>query len=289
MVHAALHVDPPLAAIPGLLAADGIRHFQTTLRNPQRFGNTDVPGAEDCAGFRATAAQASLWGVAHASLLVNLASPEGRIRNASLSSVLGDLRLARDLGLVGVCLHVGYAKGHAGREAALVQAARKLVALLEQAPAEARVVIENTCEGSELGDTVAELGRLVGDAGAPADRLGILVDTCHLHAAGFDLSGPDAGERLASALVDAGLLARVVAFHLNDCRGAAGCRRDRHAVPGEGSIGTGLAAIGRHPAFRDLPAILELGLEEARRGIAFLAHEGVLGPGGEGFSKDPSA
>jgi len=76
-----------------------------------------------------------------------------------------------------------------------------------------------------------------------------------LHAAGFDLSGAAVGDRLADALGGEGLLERLVAFHLNDCKGAVGCRRDRHEVPGEGSIGHGLAAIARHPAFRGLPAI----------------------------------
>ena len=277
-MHAALHVDPPLAAIAGVLAADGLRHFQTTLRNPQRFGNTDVPPDDDCRAYRsAVAAGPPLWGLVHGSLLVNLASPEGRIRNASVSSILGDLGLACALGLAGVCFHVGYAKGHPDREAALEQAVRKLAALVEQAPPGVAAVLENTCEGSELCADVAEMGRLVRDVGAPADRLGVLIDTCHLHAAGFDLSGAEAGDRLADALGGEGLLERLVAFHLNDCKGAVGCRRDRHEVPGEGSIGHGLVSIARHPAFRGLPAILELAVEDARRGVAYLAREGVLG------------
>jgi len=194
-----------------------------------------------------------------------------------VSSVVGDLRLARELGLFGVCFHPGYAKGHPDRDTALAQAARKLVAVLEQTPEGVRVVLENTCEGTELCADLEEMARLVRDAGAPPDRLGVLVDTCHLHAAGFDLSGPDAGARLADALARHGLLERLVAFHLNDCQGALGCRRDRHAPPGEGSIGGGLASIGRHPAFREHPAILEIGPADARRGLAYLRREGALG------------
>src|SRR5439155_168316 len=130
------------------------------------------------------------------------------------------------------------------------------------------------------GADVAEMGRLVRDVGAPAERLGVLIDTCHLHAAGFDLSGPEAGDRLAEALRGEGLLERLVAFHLNDCKGPVGCRRDRHEVPGEGSIGDGLVAIARHEAFRGLPGILELAVEEARRGIAYLTRQVALGEGG---------
>jgi deoxyribonuclease-4 len=277
-VHGALHLDPPLADIPTVLAAPGLRHFQTTLRNPQRFGNSDVPSPEDRTAYRAAAATVDppLWGIVHASLLTNLASPEGRIRNASVSSLLGDLQLARELDLAGVCFHAGYARGHPDREAAMAQAVRKLIALLERAPDGPRAVLENTCEGTELGVDLAEVARLVRDTGAPAARLGVLVDTCHLHAAGFDLSGPRAGDTLAAALDHHGLLDRLVAFHLNDCRGPAGCRRDRHATPGEGSIGEGLISIGRHPAFREVPAILEVPVEDARRGLAYLAREGAL-------------
>jgi apurinic endonuclease APN1 len=276
-MRAALHVDPPLAAIPGILAAAGVTAFQTTLRDPQRFGKTGVPEPDDQAAFKAAAAAGpTLWGIVHGSLLVNLASPDGRIRNSSVSSLVGDLRLAAELGLAGVCFHPGYAKGHTSRGSALAQTVRKLGQVLAQTPEGVTAVIENTCEGSELAPDVAELGALVRDLGAPPARVGVLVDTCHLHAAGFDLSGDDAGDRLADALSDAGLLDRLVAFHLNDCRGTVGCRRDRHEVPGEGSINAGLVSIGRHPAFRGLPAILELGTEDALRGIAYLARHGVL-------------
>jgi deoxyribonuclease-4 len=275
-VRPALHIDPPLAAIPASCAAEGVACFQTTLRDPQRFGATGIPDEVDQAAYRAAASGAALWGIVHGTLLANLASPEGRIRNSTVSSLAGDMRLASALGLVGVCFHVGYAKGHPDRGTALAQATRKLVALVEQAPSDVQVVLENACEGTELGTDLAEIGQLVRDVGAPPARLGILVDTCHLHAAGTDLSGPDAGDRLADGLAAEGLLERLVAFHLNDSQGPVGCRRDRHAAPGEGSINGGLVSIGRHPAFRTTPAVLELAPDAAQRGLAFLAREGVL-------------
>ena len=264
----ALHIDPPLAAIPETLRHDRVDAFQTTLRNPQRFGKEGIPDAADQASYVAGAA--GLWGIAHATLLVNLASPEGRIRNASASSLLGDLQLAARLGLAGVCFHVGYAKGHPDVDAALTAAARKLGQVVESMPTGACAVIENSCEGTELGKEIAEIARLVRDVGAPRERLAVLIDTCHLHAAGFDLSGADAGNRLADTLQAEGILDRVVAFHLNDSQGPCGCKRDRHAVPGEGTIREGLLSVGHHPIFAQLPLILELSIDEARRGIAYL-------------------
>jgi deoxyribonuclease-4 len=271
-----LSIDPPLAAIPGILAEEGVEVFQTVLRDPGRFGNYGVPDAADRAALAAGLRGRGAWGVAHGSLLVNLASPEGRIRNSSVSSLANDLKVAAEVGLAGVCFHVGYAKGHPNAEAALQLATRKLGELVERMPAGPRLFIENSCEGSELGQTVAELARLVRDVGAPAERLGLLIDTCHLHAAGFDLSGDGAGERLADALSAEGMLERLAAFHLNDCQLPCGAHRDRHAVPGAGTIGMGVVSVATHPAFAALPGVIELSVDDARRGLAFLREHRAL-------------
>jgi deoxyribonuclease-4 len=269
-VRPALHIDPPLAAIPEQLDAEGLDAFQTTLRNPQRFGKDGVPDEADQMAFRDRGGS-SFWGIAHASLLTNLASPDGRIRNASASGLLGDLTLAQRLGLAGVCFHVGYVKGHESLEAALAVATRKLGQVISEMPAGARALIENSCEGTEIGQEIWEIGRLVREVGAPPEQLGVLIDTCHLHAAGFDLAGDQAGERLADALASDDLLDRLAAFHLNDCQVPCGAHRDRHEVPGEGTIGAGLLSIAAHPAFRDLPLIIELSKEAALRGVRYLA------------------
>jgi deoxyribonuclease-4 len=268
-------VDPPLAAIPDALDEFRVDAFQTTLRDPKRFGKTGIPEPEDQAAFlEAIGKRASPpWGMVHGSLLVNLASPEGRIRNASLSSLVGDLDLAGRLGLEGVCFHVGYARGHKSTRDAVLAAQRKLGQLLERAEGPALPMIENCCEGSELGQTLEEVAEIFDGLAAGPDRLGLVLDTCHLHAAGFDLSAPDAADRLAEELERLALRDRLFAFHLNDCEGEAGCHRDRHAVPGEGTIGEGLRRLVRHPSFGGLPLVLEVSLEGAERGIRYLRGE----------------
>jgi deoxyribonuclease IV len=273
-VRAGLSIDPPLAAIPAMLTGEGVEVFQTVVRDTGRFGNFGVPEPADRAALIEGLRGRRSWGVAHGSLLVNLASPEGRIRNSSVFSLVSDLKVAAEIGLAGVCFHVGYVKGHATVEAALAMATRKLAELVEKMPDGVRLFLENSCEGGELGQTVAEIAQLLRDVAAPAERLGLLVDTCHLHAAGFDLSGADAGERLAGALDAEGVLDRLAAFHLNDSQLPCGAHRDRHAVPGEGTIGMGVVAVASHPAFASLPGVLEVSVEDARRGLRFLRERG---------------
>jgi deoxyribonuclease-4 len=271
-VRLALHIDPPLAEIPAALRAHGLDAFQTYLRDPHRYGKTGVPDDADRAAYLEGAKGAGFWGVVHATFLTNLASPDGKIRNASASSLAADLGLAAKLGIQAVCFHPGAVKGNPDEASAYATLTRKVaqvVAGLDDVPA-TRPLVENQCEGGELCKTLAELGRLFREVGAPKEKLGLLLDTCHLHAAGFDLSGEGAGDRLAEALQKEGLLDRISAFHLNDCIGEVGCGRDRHAVPGEGSIAGGLRSIARHPAFAALPAVLEMSIDEALRGVRFL-------------------
>jgi deoxyribonuclease-4 len=269
-----VHIDPPLAVIPSLLEARGLTHFQTTLREPMRLAKLGIPDeADQHAYFTAAAAAGGLWGIVHASLITNLASPDPRVRNGSASALAADANLAHALGLAGVCFHVGYEKGHGDRAAALEAVAYKLTDVLSRLNPGARVLLENGCEGTELGQTIEEIGQVVATVEAGADKLGVVLDTCHLHVAGFDLAAPDAPDRLAGEISTAGLEPFLTALHLNDAREPCGSHRDRHAIPGTGTIGEGLRRLVAHPMFEATPCILELGLSAAEQGIAYMQSE----------------
>ena len=266
-----LHIDPPLARIPAMLEARGLTHFQTTLRDPMRLAKLGIPDDADQHAYLTRSMEAGgLWGIVHASLITNLASPDPRLRNGSASTLAADANLAYALGLAGVCFHVGYEKGHPSREAALEAVAYKLKDVLSRLVPGARVLLENGCEGTELGQTIEEIGSVVKAVGADASRLGVVLDTCHLHVAGFDLAAPDAPERLAGEITEAGLGQFLTALHLNDAREPCGSHRDRHAAPGTGTIGAGLPRLLAHPMFQTVPCILELGVAAAEEGIAYL-------------------
>lgn len=262
------HIDPPLSLIPPILSARGLCVFQTVLRNPQRLSKEGIPDQEDQEGFLRS--NGGLWGIVHASLLTSLGSPDPRIRNASLSTLVADANLAASLGMAGVCFHVGYQKGHDTRQAAHDAVVRKLAEVFPKLTPGARILLENGAEGTELGQTVEEVGYVARAVGASPEQMGFVLDTCHLHVCGFDMSSPDAPERLATEIEAAGLTPYLTALHLNDAQYPCGSKRDRHAAPGEGTIGEGLRRLREHPLFSSLPAILEMSLEAAERGITYL-------------------
>src|SRR5204863_7876006 len=101
--------------------------------------------------------------------------------------------------------------------------------------------LENTCgAGSTIGGPFPELAELRGliiDRTGEDQRIAFCIDTCHAHAAGYDLSTRAGAAAAIEELGSTCGLKNVRALHLNDSKGAAGSHLDRHAHIGEGTIG----------------------------------------------------
>jgi deoxyribonuclease-4 len=121
-----------------------------------------------------------------------------------------------------------------------------------------KILLENTAgQGNSLGWSAEQLGALHKALGKPA-WIGFCLDTCHLFAAGYDLS-TSAGYRKTMAQLDGAIgLSLVRAFHLNDCKGPLGCRVDRHEDIGKGQMGVaGFECLVNDRRFSGVPAMLE--------------------------------
>jgi deoxyribonuclease-4 len=171
---------------------------------------------------------------------------------------------ARGIEADAVVFHVGSHLGYGFEDAVevVVSALRDLLALTTD---DLWLCLENTAgAGGTIGRSVSELAVLV-DALDRHPRLGICLDSCHWWASGVDVT--DAGA-LGDALdeLDERIGAdRLRLLHVNDARTALGSNVDRHEVVAEGVLGDGLATFLGHPAFRELPAILETWPDEGLR------------------------
>jgi len=124
-----------------------------------------------------------------------------------------------------------------------------------------KILIENTAgSGCNLGSTFEELQSIRLQASLP---IGFCLDTCHLLAAGFDIStqlGLRRTLRQADELLD---LDNVELIHTNDSKTPLGSHVDRHENIGEGHIGIdGFRRILQHPKLRMKPFILETPVDE---------------------------
>ena len=231
---------------------------QLFLKNQRQWAARPL-GTDEVRAFAAARRRTRLRSVfAHASYLINLASPEPAAWSRAVDAFADELERAEALGLSAVVIHPGSHLG-AGLEAGLA----RITAALDQALQRTRgsrvkIALENTAgAGHAIGRTFGELAALLERSAAP-ERLGVCIDTCHLHAAGYDLRTP-AGYRRAMDECAAVLgLRRVLAFHLNDARAPLGSGLDRHEHIGKGQLGLApFRRLLRDPRFTRVPKVLE--------------------------------
>ena len=118
--------------------------------------------------------------------------------------------------------------------------------------------IEGTAgQGTNLGWRFEHVRDMIAASRYP-DRIAVCLDTCHLFAAGYPLRTPDEWRGTLAGFDATVGLARLRVLHLIDPRREFGSRVDRHARIGEGEIGLeGLREFVNHPAFRNVPLVLE--------------------------------
>lgn len=245
-----------VSAAPARGAAIRATVIQVFTKTPNQW-REPVLAAGEVARFRAELAR---WGiravVAHDSYLINLASPDGRLRRRSIRAFASELARCRALGIPWVVSHPGNYIDD--RTAGLERNAQGYAECLARVPGEPGVLIEGTAgAGTALGATFEEL-RALRDAlpAAVRARVAFCLDTAHLHAAGYDVAG--AVEQVWEAFdrrVGLGLLR---CLHLNDSKAARGSRRDRHEWIGEGTIGAeAFRRIMRDARLADVIKIIE--------------------------------
>lgn len=108
-------------------------------------------------------------------------------------------------------------------------------------------------KGSECGKTFEEIKQMI--QGVPSNRIGVCLDTCHIHDAGYDLSNFDEVLHQFDKTIG---LEYLKVIHLNDSKNIKGAHKDRHENIGHGHIGfENICKIIHHPKLNHLPFILE--------------------------------
>lgn len=212
--------------------------------------------------------------VSHGSYLVNLASGNAELLEKSIKAFAGELERCEKLGIEKVVLHPG-SHGGAGVENGLERFVQGLDSAIERARSQSTVLVEATAgQGTGLGSTFAEIASILEMSKYPK-RLAVCIDTCHIFAAGYDITTPEAYTRTFADFDERIGIRRISFFHLNDCKKELGSRVDRHTHIGEGYIGErGFANLLNDPRFADHSMTLETPkdkyLEDDRKNLAVL-------------------
>ncbi|HSH00639.1 MAG TPA: deoxyribonuclease IV, partial [candidate division Zixibacteria bacterium] len=195
---------------------------------------------------------------AHASYLINLASPDRALYAKSVTALVEELRRCDTLELPELVIHPGAHMGK-GVEWGVKRVAAAVNRGHDRLPdGRCRVCLETTAgAGTTLGSAFEELAAIVALV-EDQRRVSICVDTCHIFAAGYDIGDTKSYRRTIKNLADTLGLRRVAIFHMNDSRADCGERKDRHQHIGRGKIGLeGFRLIMNDRRFANIPKILE--------------------------------
>ena len=238
-------------------AAIGANCLQFFSGNPRSFAGPPVQGNVAVAEFKKHAAELGISPLYfHAPYLVNLASeePTGALSEKLL---IAELSTASRFGVRGSIVHPGSFKKSADDEKERLERLliKRVKFILAEASGESVLIIENAGT-RKIGRTLEEIAQIMSDVNS--HRLKVCLDTCHLHAAGYDLGSREKLEAFLKNFDKTIGLARLECFHINDSRDPFGSLRDRHENIGEGAVGKEVfKLLLNHPRTKHLPFIIE--------------------------------
>lgn len=235
---------PPIgshATVTGGLATGALSYaaavdaevIQVFVSNPR--GWAAGPGsAEQDARLR----EAAMPVFIHATYMINLGSGNPGVAAKSADAVAHALRRGGEIGARGVVVHTGSAVGW-DRDRALAQLAELTLPLLDKlADDDPDLLFEPMAgQGQMLCARAGDLAEYL-TALEFHPKAGVCLDTCHVFAAGHDITADGGVSAMLAELSAAGAGERVKLVHANDSVLGCGAKRDRHATIGAGLIGT---------------------------------------------------
>lgn len=239
-------------------AALGMETVQLFTKNNSQWKAKPITDDEAATFKQAVVAAKLTKPCAHASYLINLASPNEELWQKSVEGFVIELDRAEQLGLAGVVVHPGAATG-IDEETGIANVIRALNVVIENASAEnVQVWLETTAgQGASLGHRFEHLAAMLEGVKQPK-RFGICIDTCHLFAAGYPLIATEEFAATIDELDRVIGLSHLQGIHLNDSKKGLGCRVDRHEHIGEGCLGDeAFRHLLNDPRFAEIPMYLE--------------------------------
>lgn len=252
------------APITGGLATGSLRYaeavgaeaIQIFVTNPRAWAISRDDDQQDAA-LREHVTSSGLPVFVHAPYLVNVGSPDRLVRQRSAEALSRCLRRAAQIAARGVVVHTGSATtGDRGTALRLVR--DTVLPLLDELPADGPdLLIEPMAgQGQMLCAMLADIGPYL-DALDRHAKVCLCLDTCHVFAAGHDLTAEDGVDKALAEVAEVAS-GRLRLIHANDSKDRCGSNRDRHENIGKGQLGRQpFRALLHHPATAGVAFITE--------------------------------
>lgn len=252
-------------------ASIGGNTFQYFTKNPRGRGSKTPSDEDVSAAVSLMAKKGFAPPLAHAPYTYNPASKDESIRDYTKQSMAGELRFLEKIPGALYNFHPGCHVGQGAEEG--IRLTAELLNSILLPDGTVTVLLETMAgKGTELGRSFEELRDMIALVDpAYRDRVGVCLDTCHVHDGGYPIGeDPEAVFAEFDRVIG---LSKLKAIHINDSKNPMGAHKDRHEKIGEGFIGIeGFRRILHCDCVRDVPFYLETpcDLEGYKREIALL-------------------
>ena len=206
------------------LHSNGCNAIQVFIHNPQSAKIKVMPD-EECADIKATLLKNNMTMVIHSPYIINLA----KINPHSILMLKCELMYAHKMGAIGTVIHMGKTTDMDKKEcdANFKAQVQQLAEFIKNNNLSSKLILETPAgQGTEMYTDVDDFITMFLSFKEMQVYLGLCLDTCHMWA-----SDSMVLEKYLAVLPYISLI------HLNDAKGAKGCRKDRHEDIGKGTIG----------------------------------------------------
>ncbi|MBM7868509.1 deoxyribonuclease IV [Heliobacterium gestii] len=247
----------------------GATTFQFFTRNP-RGGAARALDPEDIARSIQLRVEHGFGPlVAHAPYTINLAAPKEETWSFAKTTLAADIVRMATAQIPYIVVHPGSHVGQ-GIAAGIDRITQALNEVLRPDQGVTVLLEGMSGAGTEVGGRFEELRAIIDGLQTP-EKVGVCLDSCHLFGAGYDVKS-DFADVLATFDRIVGI-DRLKAMHINDSQQPLASHKDRHALLGQGLIGSeAMAALLNHAALEGLPLNLETPgeIDDYRREIAWM-------------------
>lgn len=190
--------------------------------------------------------------IVHAPYIINLANDKNL--EFGTKFLINELNRCSSLGISYLVLHPGSHVG-IGVEEGIKNIIKGLNKVLENYHGNTMILLETMAgKGSEIGTNFQQLKQILEGINY-SNRLGICLDTCHLHDAGYDIENFDHVLEEFDSIIG---ISKIYCVHVNDSKNEKDSHKDRHENIGFGKIGfQNLLKVIYHEKLKDIPKILE--------------------------------
>ena len=252
----------------------GCSAFQIFTRSPRQWKTKELSLSETDM-FKEKLGNSSIDPesvVVHMPYLPNLSAPTSEMYEKSILVLTDEITRCNMLGIPYLVIHLGSHLGQGTKKGInqLVNGCTKSLQSyndLGLPSNRVKILLENSAgQKNSIGSQIEEIQSIFNILGKT--DYGLCIDTCHLFAAGYDLS-TESGVSTLFEKIDSQIgIETIKIIHLNDSKGDLGSNLDRHYHVGLGKIGeNGLRYLVNYKKLNKVPFMMETPIDSVRNDL----------------------